>query len=424
LIFANASIAPMKKGRTDLAAIAARLLETLIRRWKVTLAIAVTAMALAIGIGFVACGDDAQAFQLRTPVPGQGAPFASALYQSLGVRMASGHDVAWLDNGAVFDSIVEDVGRAKTSVHVLLYIWEKGAASVRVTEALTERAKAGVKCRILVDAFGSPDFPETVQPPLVAAGCEVRTFRPLPGIDKLARNHRKVVVIDGKVAITGGFGIRDNWLGDGVHDDGWRDANVRFLGPAVSEAQQAFAENWQEAGGELLPLEDFPIAEASGKATAAFITSTASPVLTRAERLTQLMIAAATKRIWISNAYFVPSRAILQLLGRKASEGVDVRVLAPGKKSDSKTSFGAQHVEYGDLMKRGVRIWEYAPSMMHSKTMLVDEELVLVGSINLEPLSLNKLEEVALVVEDRAFADKLAASFADDCAQSAELSER
>ena len=414
----------MKAGRSDVAAVAARVRKALVRRWKLTLSAAVVALGLVVGLVAFSCGDDeADSFQLRASVPPRGAPFASAVYQSLGVRMTTGHDVAWLDNGVVFDRIVEEIERAKTSVHLLLYIWEKGSASDRVTTALVERAKAGVRCRILVDDFGSPDFMDTVAPPLVEAGCEVRVFRPLPGIDKLARNHRKLVVVDGRVAITGGFGIRDNWLGDGVHDDGWRDANARFAGPAVNEAQQGFAENWQEAGGDLLPAEDFPEVAPSGHARAAFVTSTASPVLTRSERLTQLMIAAATKRIWISNAYFVPSRAILELLGRKASEGVDVRLLTAGKKSDSKTSFGAQQMEYGDLVERGMRIWEYQPSMMHAKTMLVDDALVLVGSINLEPLSLNKLEEVALVVDDRAFAEELAASFASDCTQAKEISE-
>jgi cardiolipin synthase len=387
----------------------------------------VTALSLGvpgIGIGLAARSQpDEDAFQLRAEIPA-GQPFATALYQSLGVRLQPGNEVALLENGAVFDALVEEIGKARSSVHMLLYIWEKGAASDRISAALVERAKAGVACRILVDDFGSPDFAKTVQPPLVQAGCEVRIFRPLPGKDKLSRNHRKIVVLDGKVAVTGGFGIRDNWLGDGVHQEGWRDENVRFAGPAVAGAQQAIAENWQEAGGALLPLTAFPELTAAGPASAAFISSTASPNVTRSERLTQLMIVAARKRLWIANAYFIPSPAILDLLGRKAASGVDVRLLAPGRKSDSKTSFGAQQGQYGALMKRGVRVWEYEPSMMHSKTMVVDDELALVGSINLDPLSLNKLEEGALVVDDRALTAALALSFGQDCEHAKELSSR
>jgi cardiolipin synthase len=394
------------------------------RRPRLLAVIAALSLAAAsLGVGLARWPQpDEDAFQLPLEMPASGPAFASALYQSVGVHLVPGNAVALLDNGAVFDALVEEIGRARSSVHVLLYIWEKGAASDRITAALVERARAGVACRILVDDFGSLDFAKTVQPPLVQAGCEVRLFRPLPGKDKLSRNHRKIVVIDGKTAFTGGFGIRDNWLGDGVHEEGWRDANVRFTGPAVADAQQAIAENWQEAGGALFPPAAFPELTAAGPAAAAFVSSTASPNVTRSERLTQLMIAAARKRIWIANAYFVPSRAILDLLARKASSGVDVRILAPGKKSDSKTSFGAQQGEYGALMRRGVRVWEYQPSMMHAKTMVVDDELSLLGSINLDPLSLNKLEEGALVVEDRALAAALALTFGRDCEQSKERS--
>lgn len=394
------------------------------RRPGLLVSIAVLALGAAVlTVGFDGwLQPDEDAFQLPMDLPASGPAFASALYQSVGVRLQPGNEVALLENGAVFDTLVEEIGRARSSVHVLLYIWEKGIASDRVTAALVERARAGVACRILVDDFGSLDFAKTVQPPLVQAGCEVRLFRPLPGKDKLSRNHRKIVVIDGKIAVTGGFGIRDNWLGDGVHAEGWRDENVRFAGPAVADAQQAIAENWQEAGGALLPPAAFPELTAVGPAAAAFVSSTASPNVTRSERLTQLMIAAARKRIWIANAYFVPSRAILDLLARKAASGVDVRILAPGKKSDSKTSFGAQQGEYGTLMKRGVRVWEYQPSMMHAKSMVVDDDLALLGSINLDPLSLNKLEEGALVASDPALAAALAQSFGRDCEHAKELS--
>jgi len=378
-----------------------------------------------MGVAFISCQreDEGHAFLLDVPVPSAGAPFALALYQSLGVRLMPGHNVTLLGNGSIFDGLEEEIRRARSSVHVVMYIWEKGAASDRIVAALVDRARAGVSCNILVDAFGSPDFGEDVQPRLVDAGCAVRIFRPLPGYgDKLARNHRKLVIVDGRIAFTGGFGVRDNWLGDGVTAEAWRDANVRFAGPAVAGAQQAFAENWQEAGGPLLPPETFPVLETAGPASVAFVASTISPVLTRSERLVQLMIQAAKKRLWIANAYFVPSKAILEMIERKASEGVDVRLLAPGKKSDSKTSFGLQHIEYDDLLEKGVRVWEYQPSMMHAKTMLVDDELGLVSTMNLDPLSLAKLEEVALVVQDRAFAAALARTFEQDCVHARALS--
>lgn len=430
-LLCDGAVRPRNEVTHHVSTAVATFLDDAVRKTARNLSALVRVLVLAaFGAALPACkqGDDRgkQAFELRVPVPSSGAPFASALYQSLGVPLQPGHDVSLLDNGAIFDGLETEIGRARKSVHVVLYIWEKGAASDRIVGALTARDRANVACRILVDDIGSPDFAKNVKPTLSAAGCEVRVFRPLPGAgDKLARNHRKIVVVDGRVGFTGGFGIRDNWLGDGVTEEHWRDTNVRFTGPAVAQAQQAFAENWQEAGGALLPPDAFPPldpAASSSEASAAIVASTVSPVLTRSERLVQLMIQAATKRLWIANAYFVPSDAILAMIKRKASEGVDVRLLAPGKKSDSTTSYAAQHIEYDEMIAKGVKVWEYLPSMMHAKTMVVDDELSLVGSINLEPLSLTKLEEVALVVQDRELAAKLAKRFELDCTHARRLS--
>ena len=391
-----------------------------LRKRLVLLALGVLLLLVGGAVVFVSCvrKDPERAFALAVPVPTEVGAFGGALYQSLGVSLRAGHEVTRLDNGAIFEALEKDVRAAQSSVHVLLYIWEKGAASDRISSALVERARAGVACRIVVDDLGSPDFGKDVAPALTAAGCEVRIFRPQPASgDALARNHRKIVVVDGRVGFVGGFGMRDDWLGDGVHGEGWRDTNLRFAGPAVAEAQQAFAENWQEAGGALLPPTCFPalLPEPAGSASVGFVGSTISPVLTRAERLHQLVMQAATKRLWITNAYFVPSRALLELIKRKAREGVDVRLLAPGKKSDSKTSFGAQHVEYGSLIEAGVHVWEYQPTMMHSKTLVIDDALAVVGSMNLDPLTLGKLEESAVVVQDPTFTADLAASFEADC---------
>jgi cardiolipin synthase len=383
-------------------------------------ALLIAAAAVAAGVG---------AFHLRYGDLAEGLPFepfrlpsnlrassktelTSALYQLVGVRLEPAHRVDLLLNGDVFPAIAEDVRRAQASIHVLSYIWEKGAASDPIVHAIAARASQGVECRILVDAVGSPDFRDDVAPALEQAGCEVHVFRPVQKGNQVARDHRKIVVVDGRVAFTGGFGIRDDWLGDGV--TGWRDTNVRFEGPTVADAQQAFAENWLEAGGDLLPTSAFPAPAAAGPADAVFVSSSAHPTLTKAERLTQLLIAVAKQRVWISNAYFVPTRGILDLLAEKASQGVDVRILTPGVKSDSKTAFGVQQTKFDGLVDAGAKIWEYQPTMMHAKTMVVDDDLAVVGSINLDPLSLGRLEDGALVVRDRAFAASLAAAFERD----------
>ncbi len=355
------------------------------------------------------------AFAVSSDVPSSGDEFASALYQSVGATMAPGHTLHRLDNGAMLEALVTDIQHAHTSIDAVMYIWETGKASTRLTAAIAARARAGVACHLAIDSFGSPAFTKKVAPELEAAGCEVRIFRPFPRNSPLLRNHRKIFVIDGLVAYTGGHCIRDEWLGDGLHADQWRDTSVRFTGPAVREAHQAIAENWQEAGGKLLASSAFPAQPTDGSARVAFVSSTASPNVTRAERLTLLTVAAAHKRLWISNAYFVPSNDVIEMLKRKAAAGVDIRILVPDEHDDSKIALFAQRRLYPQLAAAGIRVWEYQPSMIHSKTMIVDDRLSVIGSINMDPLSLNKLDEGAIVVDDAAFAEGMAESFVQDC---------
>ncbi|MBA2543546.1 MAG: Cardiolipin synthetase [Deltaproteobacteria bacterium] len=347
--------------------------------------------------------------------------FANALFQSLDAELSPG-TVKRVDNGAVFDAIVEDLDRATSSINISMYIWETGEASRRITAAIVTKAKAGVACRLSIDALGSSKFQDQVAPVLLAAGCEVRMFRPIAADSVTTRNHRKLVIIDGAIAITGGFGIRDDWMGDGV--TGWRDTNVRFTGPAVRDAQQAFAESWQESGGALLPATDFPRAAAGGGSRLALVTSTASPHLTRAERLVQLLIAASQKRLWITMAYYAPSKGIRAMLASKAKSGVDVRLLVPDEHNDSKVALKAQRLLYDELAAAGVKVWEYQPSMIHAKTFVVDDHLSAVGSINLDPLSLNRLDEDALVIDDPAFTEQLAAVFLTDSAKAVQVVPR
>ncbi|WNG52576.1 Cardiolipin synthetase [Archangium minus] len=367
-------------------------------------------------------------FHLRGDVDSRGAGFATALYQTVGVRMVPGNRLSWANNGAVFDVMVEELSRARSSMNIVIFIWRPGAASERLLSVITERARAGVACRVLVDPLGSAPFEKQVKPRLEAAGCRVHLFRPLPADENLARNHRKIIVVDGRVGITGGLAIQDEWLGEARNEKEWRDTNARVEGPVVAQLQQSFAENWQETTGELLPASDFPgLAtpqpglDGAGEGWAAFVGSTANPELTRAERLTQLMVRAARKRLWIAQAYFTPNEALTALLVERARAGVDVRVLAPGDKNDHPSITLVQRATYDTLRAAGVRIWEYQPSMMHAKTMLVDDRLVLVGSINYDPLSFNMLEEGSLVLQDDKAARQMEAFFLEDLKHAREM---
>jgi cardiolipin synthase A/B len=380
-------------------------------------ALSLALCAACFGIGRKPVGE----VQLAPQAPdARFADFSNALYQTTAVRLEGGNSVEFLNNGKVFDAILAEIAKARRSIHIVTFLWSDGEVSKRTMEAIAARARTGVQCRILVDAVGSLSFTDDQAAPLVKAGCEFRRFRPVPGQDDLARGHRKIVVVDGRVGITGGFGIDDRWRGDGLHDGQWRDSNVRVRGPAVLEMQQAFAENWQEATKKLLPADAFPQAERAGKVRAAFVTSTEHGVVTRNDRLTQLFIAAAHERIWLANAYFLPSEPILELLERKAREGVDVRILAAGDKTDTTPYLGPQRERMDRLAAAGAKAYEYEPTMMHSKTMLVDRSLVAVGSCNLDPLSLNKMDEGTLVADDPALAKQLERQWTQDLAHATE----
>jgi cardiolipin synthase len=349
-----------------------------------------------------------------------------AFLQATGVALEPGHRVELVRNGRIFAAIEEEVRAARSSIHILSYIWRPGEPSDRLIRALRER-QPGVACRVLVDPLGSLNF-EAVALELSAAGCETRLFRPIQGAISsldlrrmLARMHRKIVVRDGEVGITGGWGIWESWQGKARNSDEWRDTNIRVWGPAVRQMQQAFAENWLEAGGSFLPQECFPQLELAGEVRAGFVGSTGEPFLSDGRRMTLVAMGAAQRRLWIANSYFVPSDDLSDVLILKAKAGVDVRVLVPGRHHDVTVVHAGQRATYARLLEGGVRIWEYELSMMHSKFILADDRLSVIGSTNMDPLALNWVEEGSLVVEDPALAAALARDFEQDMMHSREI---
>jgi cardiolipin synthase len=377
--------------------------------------------------------EDGQRHEMKGPFhlpPGpEGLSFV--LYQSTGICLEEGHQVELLENGTVFERMLEDIRRARESIHVLVYIWRPCDLSDRFVEALRERVKAGVRCRVLVDPVGSEevsgdrDFDQDVEQRLTECGVEVHYYRPLAGKvlgRLLGRNHQKLLIVDGRVGYTGGFGIWKVWEGDGRAPEQWRDTHVRVEGPSVVRMQLTFSRSWQECGGSLLHPEDLPGPRLVGPVRGAFVDSIGKLGMTDAERMVRIVIAAARERLWIANAYFTPPKAIIEQLVHKAHEGVDVRVLAPGPIHDVPLVRASQRANYEQLLEAGVRIWEYQPSMMHAKTLLVDDWLTVVGSTNLDSLSLNKLGEGSMVLADPEFARKLERCWERDFEYSREIS--
>jgi cardiolipin synthase A/B len=237
------------------------------------------------------------------------------------------------------------------------------------------------------------------------------------------RSHVRIVTIDGQVGYVGGFGLADKWL-DGSGQPRWRETAARFTGPAVAQLSGAFAIGWVNATGELLsgagvfPRDQPP---ATGSAIAGVMYTSRAYGTPVPERYLALALSGARKRIYIANSYFVPNRELRSWLVDAAQRGVDVRVLAPSEKIDIRFTHWAGRSTYAELMRGGVRIYEYLPAMMHAKTMVIDDSFVSVGSLNLDNLSLRINDEVMLLAHDTVLADSLAAHFAVDISRSREV---
>jgi len=234
----------------------------------------------------------------------------------------------------------------------------------------------------------------------------------------------RVVVVDGKVGYTGGFGLADYWLGDGHHEDQWRETNARFEGPTVAALQAAFAAAWAEATGELLTGDlYFPRSSFAdvGDVQAGLMHTIPSTGSTPAERYLALSIAGAQKTLYISNSYFVPGENFLRLLVAAAHRGVDVRVLTVSDKTDVKTTWYAGRTYYEKLLEAGVKIYEYQPTMMHAKSMVVDAMWSSIGSMNFDNRSLSFNDESQLVALDRRVGAQMDSIFMNDLKWSKEI---
>ncbi|HET9426190.1 MAG TPA: phospholipase D-like domain-containing protein, partial [Gemmatimonadaceae bacterium] len=394
---------------------------------------------LAILVGFFALSG-VLSMTRGTPVEiviseGAGAPPAVSdpLFEQIfelytGTHVAGGNRVEQMLNGdGTYPRLWADMRSARSTITVQMYYSMPGAVADTMSAVLRERARAGVRVLLLLDAFGSQTLEQEWVDTLRAARVEVALLRKLKWYtihNTADRSHVRVVAIDGRVGYTGGFGLADYWLGDGMHEGQWRESNVRFEGPAVMQLQGAFASAWAEATGELIAGPKFFPPDGfteKGPIHAGLLFAQPTTGSTPAERFIALTIAGSRKSLYIANAYFVPDDDFRRLLKAAVARGVDVRVLTVSGQTDVKTTWYAGRHWYEDLLGGGVRIYEYQPTMMHAKTMIADGVWGTIGSMNFDNRSMAFNNESNLVFLDAGLGAQMDSTFLADLSRSKEI---
>ena len=328
-----------------------------------------------------------------------------------------------LNGDYTFPVMLRDIKAAKSTITFAQYLVEGGSLVKEFAEAFAERCRAGVKADILLDSHGSGSTPAEIIALMRDAGCHVEFFRrveapsvifPWKLLHYNYRSHRRILVIDGKVGFSGGYGISDTWKGDGRTEDHWRDTNARLEGPAVKFLQAAFAESWLETTAIAIGGEGyFPRLEPVGKVPAQIVSSSPAGGSFKNYLLFLLSINSARKSILITNPYFIPDDVMTEALLKAVARGVSVVILVPGK-IDSRLTYVTSRSHYGPLLLGGAEIFEYQAALMHAKTMVVDGIWGTIGSSNFDNRSFALNQELNLTVYDAALARRLEEIFRED----------
>jgi len=363
--------------------------------------------------------------------PVESEDFLRAICNTINSISVTGGTAELLNNGVrFFPAILETIRGAKHSVNFLAYIWKPGKVSDEMFAALTERARAGVEVRVLLDGMGGIRAPREGIAALRAAGGKVERFRALR-FGKITRfykrMHRRAIVIDGAFGFTGGAAVGDNWLGDADRPEHWRDSMVRVTGPLATSLQSAFAAPWANSCGEILVgprfYPDHRNEAQGGEPVTRHVSLVSSPSGDEhpLRLLFLLSFLAARKRLYITSSYFVPDKHMRETVMGRAREGVDVRILIPGRHTDAKPIRQASHSYYDDLLSAGVRIFEYQPTMLHVKSVVVDGKWSVVGSANMDIRSKELNQENVLGILDEGFARQIEDTFVADLKKAEEI---
>ncbi|MAT06598.1 MAG: cardiolipin synthase B [Acidimicrobiaceae bacterium] len=344
-----------------------------------------------------------------------------------GVPISPGNRLDVLRNGdQIFPAMLEAIDAADRSIDLLTYVYWAGEIGATFAERLAQRARDGVRVRVLLDGVGAKPIDQENVELMRSGGADVRYFRPLDPRHPFRashRTHRKVMICDEAVGFTGGVGIADQWMGDGRSEGNWRDTHVRLQGPGVAGLRSAFLDNWIETEQVLFEsaFDHFPAHEHHGNVPVQIIKGTAEPGWNDISMTVRALIELADEQIRLTSAYFVPDEDLILRLCRAAERGVDVQILLPGPGADKRFVQLAGEAVYDRLLDHGIKIWCYQPSMLHAKIMTLDGLVTLIGSANFNQRSTSLDEEVDIVAFDRDVTAELDADFDADLERSEKI---
>jgi cardiolipin synthase len=355
--------------------------------------------------------------------------FEDALPSIAGMTKAvilEGNAAEILQNGdGFFPALLDAIARAKETIHFETYVWWSGDICDQVADAFAARAREGVEVRIVIDALGAMKMNRHLRRRMTEAGCKLATYHPIRLIDLgqlNKRTHRKLAIFDGREALIFGHGISRLWTGNGQDKDHWRDTGVRLSGPVVNAVQSVFAQHWIEETGEVLVGEKyFPHLEPVGTLRMHVLAGAPLGGVSDLELMFKMSIAAAQKALIIQNPYFIADFETASLLKRAVRRGVEVKIMVPGKITDSPVVSHAGHRHFSEMLSAGVRIFLFERTLIHQKIMIIDGIWSHVGSTNLDDRSFDINEEAGVGIIDEGIAAELEAAFEADLKSSVEL---
>lgn len=385
--------------------------------------------AIVASMLMLACGSRAINYKIECNYPITDPQFERAAGTLLGPPILPGNTTVELLNGdQIFPAMLQAITEAKQTITFETFVYWSGMMGRKFADALAERARSGVRVSVLIDAIGGSKIDKSYITELKEAGAKVVFYHELKWHDLGSamrvnhRTHRKLLVVDGKVGFTGGVGIADEWLGHAQDPEHWRDTHYRVEGPVVAQMQSAFIDSWMQETGEVLHDDGyFPPLQPVGKLKAQCFKSSYRDGSQSMQLMFLLSIAAARSSIRLETPYFVPDQLTIDTLIEAKHRGVNVQIIVPGTNMDEQVVQKASRECWGQMLKCGIQIYEYEPTMFHCKLMIVDEYWTSVGSSNFDNRSFKLNEEANLNILDADFAAKQVRVFEDDLRNSKEI---